>query len=65
MNKSKRFGLVLTATETRVLKQLAEAEGGLSKAATVRRLIRQEARRLGLWNPSTGDAQPRRQEVSQ
>ena len=51
MNKSQRFGLVLSPAEKRALARLAEDDGGLSKAATVRRLIRREARQRGLWSP--------------
>jgi hypothetical protein len=47
--RSERFGMVLTPDEKHALNKLAEAEGGLSRAATVRRLIRKEAQQLGLW----------------
>ena len=47
--RSVRFGLVLTEAEKRALVRLAEAEGGRSRAAVVRRLIRREAHRRGLW----------------
>jgi hypothetical protein len=40
--------MVLTPVENRALGRLAEIEGGLSKAATVRRWIHQEAHRRGL-----------------
>jgi len=49
MSREVRFGLVLTPLEKRALVQLSEAEGGLSQAATVRQLIRMEAKRCGLW----------------
>ena len=49
MSRQLRFGLVLTLDEKCALERLSEAEGGLSQAATVRRLIRKEARRCGLW----------------
>jgi transposase len=55
MDKSERFGFVLTPTEKRILGRLAEMYGGLSKAATLRRLIRQEAKNHGLW-PNIHDA---------
>ena len=51
MNKSERFGLVLSATEKEALERLAEVEGGLSYAATLRRLVRKAAQRYGLWPP--------------
>lgn len=51
MNKSERFGLVLAPLEKQALNNLAVMEGGLSQAATVRRLIRKEAQRNGLWPP--------------
>jgi len=44
-----RFGLVLDSVEQEALQQLAEAGGGLSRAATVRLLIRQAAQSRGLW----------------
>ena len=50
MRKSKRLGLVLTPAEKTAVVRLAEAEGGLSQAAVVRRLIRQAARSRGLWS---------------
>lgn len=49
MQKSERLGLVLTPAEKTVVQRLAEAEGGLSQAALVRRLIRKEAREKGMW----------------
>lgn len=59
MKKSLRFGLVLTQAERRALARLAEVEGGLSHAATLRRLIRQAARQHGLWPlPGSGDREP-------
>jgi len=48
--RSVRFGLVLTEREKHALAKLTEAEGDLSQAAVVRRLIRQEAQRRGLLN---------------
>ena len=50
MDKSERFGLVLSIKEKIALRRIAEAEGGLSLAASLRRLIYQEALRRGLWN---------------
>lgn len=47
--KDERLGLVLTSTEKAALQKLAAAEGGLSQSATVRRLVRVEAERRGLW----------------
>lgn len=49
MRKGIRFGFVLTADEKSALTKLAELEGGLSEAATVRRLIRRAAREAGVW----------------
>jgi len=49
MLRTQRFGLVLNLAEKQALERLAEAEGGLSQAATVRFLIRQAARERGLW----------------
>lgn len=49
MFKTERVGLVLTPAEKAALLRLAEADGGLSQAATVRRLIRKAARERGLW----------------
>ena len=49
MLKTERFGLSLSPRERQALKHLAEVEGGLSQAALVRRLIRNEARERGLW----------------
>ena len=43
-----RFGFVLTVEEKIAFKQLAKLEGS-SKAATLRRLLREEATRRGLW----------------
>ena len=51
MHKSERLGLLLTPEEKSAAEQLAEAEGGLSLAAIVRRLIRKAAREHGLWPP--------------
>ena len=63
MDRTERFGLVLSPTEKWVLAQLAEAEGGLSQAATLRYLLRRAAREHDLWPPDV-DVQPQRgQEV--
>jgi len=56
MERTERFGLVLSPGEKWALAQLAEAEGGLSQAATLRYLLRRAARRRGLW-PPTADQQ--------
>jgi hypothetical protein len=64
MNRQIRFGLLLRPDEKHALNRLAEAEGGLSQAATLRRLIRKAAHEKGLWpvaNQQTeaqGDEQP-------
>ncbi len=47
--KTKRFGLVLSNDEKRILSRLAKAEG-LSEAAVLRVLIRRTARKCGLWS---------------
>ena len=49
MFKSERLGLVLSAREKGAARKLAEAEGDLTVAAVLRRLIRAEAQRRGLW----------------
>lgn len=49
MEKSERFGLVLTPTEKEVAFQLAQGE---SVAALIRRLIRDAARAADLWPPT-------------
>ena len=51
MLRNKVVGLKVTEGEKRALQRLAEIEGGLSEAATVRRLILKSAHRLGLWRP--------------
>ena len=58
--RSERFGLILTSGEKEAMRLLAEAEGGLSQAAVLRRLIRQEAQGRGLWPAPrrTGAAEP-------
>ena len=49
MNRDIRFGLLLSPAERLALGRLAEAEGGLSQAATLRRLIRQAALARDSW----------------
>jgi hypothetical protein len=49
MHKTERLGLVLTPAEKTAVVQMAEAEGGLSQSALVRRLIRNAARERGIW----------------
>ena len=49
MRKSERLGFVLSPREKSALEDLAEIEGGLSQSAVLRRLIRAEAQRLGVW----------------
>ena len=51
MEGSVRFGLVLRRVEVTFLEQLAQLEGGLSKAAMIRRLIRKAAFESGLASP--------------
>lgn len=43
MNRNIRFGLFLSPAERLLLDRLAKAEGGLSRAATLRRLLHQAA----------------------
>jgi hypothetical protein len=47
--RDERVGLVLTAEEKAALRDLAEAQGGLSQAAVIRQLLRSEAQKHGLW----------------
>ena len=47
--RTNRFGLVLSDREKVALERLAENEGGLSLAATVRLLIRAASKEQGLW----------------
>ncbi len=54
MNRKVRFGFVLTENEKQALTKLAEAEGGLSEAATLRRLIRRAAKEQELITQVTG-----------
>ena len=61
MNRQIRFGLLLRPDEKQALNRLAEVEGGLSRAATLRRLIRKAAHEKGLWPPA--DQQPQAEEV--
>ena len=49
MKKEMGFGLLLSRAERRALDKLAEAEGGLSRAAKLRLLIRKEAHRHDIW----------------
>ena len=51
MSRTEYLGLVLSQGEKQLAKQLAEDDGGLSLAASIRRLIRAEAKRRGLWLP--------------
>lgn len=52
MQRSIRFGLLLNLREKQALARLAESEGGLSRGAMVRSLIRKAARERGLWPPT-------------
>lgn len=54
MPKTERLGVLVTPLEKAAVQKLAEAEGGLSQAALIRRLIRREAQRLGLWPLAEG-----------
>jgi hypothetical protein len=51
MYRTERLGLLLTPAEKTAVVQMAEAEGGLSQSALVRRLIRDAARERGIWPP--------------
>ena len=51
MYRTKRLALVLTPAEKSAVVELAEAEGGLSQSALVRWLIRNAARKQGIWPP--------------
>jgi hypothetical protein len=48
--REEAFRLVMNQSERVALQQLAETEG-LSQAAIVRRLVRVEAKRTGVWPP--------------
>lgn len=50
MEKTERFGFLLSKDEKDVVVQLAEIKGGLSKAALIRLLIRSAGRENGLLN---------------
>ena len=52
MERTEKFGMVLSPAEKSAGERLAELEGGLSLAALVRRLIRTEAHQRGLWPPT-------------
>lgn len=47
MDRTERFGLILSPVEKQALAQLAEREGGLSQAAMLRHLLREAARQCG------------------
>lgn len=49
MSRNIHFGLMLNEHEREALDRLADAEGGLSRAATIRRLIRVVACAGDLW----------------
>jgi hypothetical protein len=59
MKRKMRFGFVLCPAEKQALARLAEAQGGLSSADVLRRLIRREAQQLGFWPPSDSGQQPK------
>jgi len=61
MAKSEYLGLLVTPQEKDMVRKLAEAEGGLSQAALVRRLIRQAAKMHGLWPPPQKAAEQARE----
>lgn len=51
MKRSERFGFALRPDEKKAMQRLAEIEGGLSKAALLRRLIHKAAENhgVGVW----------------
>lgn len=55
MKKTKRISLVVSPKEHEALEQLAVFEGGLSKSALIRRLLRLSANKRGLWGNSRPD----------
>ena len=59
MKRNIRFGLMLNSIERTAMARLAETEGGPSQAALLRRLIRQEAHRRGMWPASGSDGELR------
>ena len=50
-----RFGLLMGERERLALELLARTEGEFSRAAIIRRLIREEAKRRGLIPPAVLD----------
>ena len=57
MQRTVRLGILLSPNEKTSLALLAEHEGGLSKAALIRRLLRKEARMKGYW-PVASSTEP-------
>lgn len=57
MKRLYRVGFTLLKEENEMLSKLAMIEGGLSKAALIRRLIRQSALEKGAWNDLTRTSQ--------
>lgn len=53
MERTIRFGLLLSPAEKQALTRLAEFEGGLSQGAMIRHLIRDRAREHSLWQTAT------------
>lgn len=51
MLRTERLAVVLTPAEKKAVVRMAEAEGGLSQAALLRRLIHHAARGRGIWPP--------------
>jgi hypothetical protein len=51
MKRKLRFEFLLCPDERQALRRLAMFEGGLSQAATLRRLIQKAAQERGLWPP--------------
>lgn len=55
--RTERIGLVVTPREKTVVRKLAEDEGR-SMANVIRKLVREEAKKRGLWQSPKREAQP-------
>lgn len=64
VNKTERFGMVLTAIEQQLLKKMSN-DDDMSEAAFIRRLIRMAAKERGLWPPNKSLHQTAYQSASQ
>lgn len=68
MAKNFRFGFVLSMDEKKAIEKLAVLEGGLTKAALIRRLIRQAAHQKGIQtstscSDNSGSNKPQKQNL--